>query len=120
MFVRFLPLFDYLAIFMPARLCCTSCRPSDRGCRSGWDSLLGCFFRSSFIFSNCWWVCYRLLSSQCSAPFTLNFLRIREKENTGINSFSVETMLRVGGGNENQNTIKNKEREKLCWKFCLC
>jgi hypothetical protein len=37
----------------------------------------------------------------------------------GINSFSAEIMLRVGGGNKKQNTIENKERKKLCWKFYL-
>src|SRR6516162_11869362 len=107
--VRFHSLFGYLAICMPERRFFIRCRRSPMHYRSRSTGLRGFCFLSLSIFLSFWWDYCRRSSLRCCALSTLSSRRNTRREPT--RNFPGETMLRVGGGNE--NTTLRKEENML-------
>src|SRR5690348_8864957 len=100
--VRFHSPFGYLAIFMLERPFFIRCRRSPIHYRPRSTGLRGFYFLSRSIFLSFWWDYCRRSSLRCCALSTLSSRRKPTR------NFPGETMLRVGGGNEN-TTLRKEE-----------
>src|SRR6516164_163019 len=120
--VRFHSPFGYLAICMPERRFFIRCRHWPIHYRSRSTGLRGFCFLSLSIFLSFWWDYCRRSSLPCCALCTLSSRRNTRREPT--RDFPGETMLRVGGGNENTTLRKEEKHVRDCsdagrrgWEF---